>query len=155
MKSHPLRIAALASMLATAPSLALAEPGDMMHMSASIRMQIANVQMNIPAQTFSKDICVSKQHDARDIVRQSQRNKDCTVTDYRINGASGSFHYACSGQMSLAGDGSFEAKAGGGSHVNISAAGNVHGQSMTMNLSFETTPAGASCEYTPPAAASH
>ena len=134
------------------PALAYAEPGDMMHMSASIKMQMAGMQVNIPPQTFNKDICVSKQHDARDIVRQSQRNKTCTVTDYKLSGAGGSFHYACSGEMQVAGDGSFEAKAGGGSHVAINAAGNIHGQPMQMNMSFDTTPSGASCDYTPPAA---
>jgi hypothetical protein len=153
MTLQPLRTAVAASLLAVAaiPALAVAEPGDMMHMTASIKIQVANAPVNIPAQAFNRDICVSKQHDVRDVVKQSQRNKACTVSGYKLSGMSGSFHYACSGAMQVAGDGSFTAKADGGSHVTISAAGNANGQAMQMNMTFDTTPAGATCDYTPPA----
>jgi hypothetical protein len=138
--------------LVALPALAIAEPGDMMHMTASIQMQISSTKVNIPPQSFSKDICVSKQHDARDIVTQSQRNKTCVVSDYKFAGTSGTFRYVCSGEMQLQGDGSFQIKSGGGSHVAINTSGNVHGQPMSMSLTFEATPSGASCDYTPPAA---
>jgi hypothetical protein len=135
------------------PALALAEPGDMMHMTVGIKMQMANAPVNIPAQSFSKDICVSKQHDARDVVAQSQRNKNCSVSNYKMTASGGGFHYVCTGNMQLEGDGSFAMTAGGGAHVTISTAGNVHGQPVSANFTIDTTPTGAACEYTPPAAA--
>ena len=39
------------------PSLALADPGDMMHMSISGKVQVSNPPMSIAIPSINKDVC--------------------------------------------------------------------------------------------------
>ena len=51
--------AALLSLLAL-PALALADPGVMMHMNSSVKMQMPGMAM--PPQAYSQEICVPEHH---------------------------------------------------------------------------------------------
>lgn len=140
--------AALLSLLAL-PALALADPGVMMHMNSSVKMQMPGMAM--PPQAYSQEICVPEHHDVRDAMQHSRRNKDCTISNYQITAAGGSFHYVCGGQMPMQGDAHFTPRSDGGAQVTIDMSGDMHGQPMTMQMHIDTTPTGASCSYTPPA----
>lgn len=140
--------------LASLPSLAMAEPGQMLHVTTTMTMHMTNMPMAMPPRVVNTTVCLGKQHDVRDVVQRSHdgRHGDCTISDYTVSGTSGSFNYACSGQMAMTGRGTFAAKAGGGSHVTIdmNSTGGEHPMAMTMSI--DSTPIGATCDYTPPAA---
>jgi len=144
--------AACISTLIAFPALALAEPGEMMHMTMSGTVRIANPPMSMAMPSISKDVCSPKQVDVRHLVTQTSRNKDCTYTNYKQDGNTVSFHYACTGDRQLDGDGSFTIQSGG-VRGTIHANGNMHGQATTVDLTYEGTRSGASCDYTPPKSA--
>ncbi|HTD29801.1 MAG TPA: DUF3617 family protein [Xanthomonadaceae bacterium] len=135
------------------PSLALADPGDMMHMSISGKVQVSNPPMSIAIPSINKDVCSPKQVDVRTLVTETSRNKNCTYSNYKQDGNTISFHYACNGdKQQLDGDGSFTIQSGG-VHGTIHANSSMHGQATTVDMTYEGSRTGASCEYTPPKAA--
>lgn len=154
MFSSVARTCVITLALAAMPALVLAEPGQMLHVSSSMTMHMANMPMAVPPRVVDSNVCVAKQHDVRDVVQHAHdsRHGDCTISDYKLSGNGGSFHYACSGRMPMTGSGTFAAKAGGGSHVTIdmNSSGGEHPMAMTMSI--DSTPTGATCDYTPPAA---
>ena len=140
---------ACASALIAVPALAVAEPGDMMHMTISGKVQIANPPMSVAVPSFSKDVCSPKVVDVRSLVNETSRNKNCTYTNYKQDGGTVSFHYSCNDKQQLDGDGSFTMDAGG-VHGTIHANSSMHGQATTVDMNYQGTHTGASCDYTPP-----
>ncbi len=132
------------------PALALAEPGDMMHMTISGKVQITNPPMSVAIPSISKDVCSPKAVDVRSLVNETSRNKNCTYTNYKQDGGTVSFHYACNGdKQQLDGDGSFTLDANG-VHGTIHANSSMHGQATTVDMSYQGARTGASCDYTAP-----
>lgn len=150
---HPVCALALALALASVPALALAEPGQMLHVTSSMKMHMDNMPMAIPPRVVDTTVCVARQHDVRDVVQRAHdpHHGDCTISDYKFSDSGGSFRYACTGRMPMTGTGAFTATAGGGSHVSIdmNSSGGEHPMAMTMTI--DSTPTGATCDYTPPA----
>ena len=145
-------LAALA--LIAVPCLAFADPGDMLHMEVSGKVQISNPPMSIAIPAISKDVCSPRQIDVRSLVTQSSRNKQCTYSNYKQDGNGVSFHYACTGdKQQLDGDGSFTIDAGG-VHGTIHANSSMHGQATVVDMTYRGTRTGQACESTSPAASS-
>jgi len=144
-------VASVAAMIAI-PGLAFADPGEMMHMTISGKIQISNPPMSMAIPTISKDVCSPKVVDVREIVTDTSRNKDCSYTNYKQDGNTVSFHYACTGDKQLEGEGSFTIQAGGISGT-IHANSNMHGQAAVMDLTYAGSRTGTSCDYAPPHAA--
>ena len=145
--------AACVSALFAIPALAIAEPGEMMHVTMSGKVQIANPPVSMSMPSISKDVCSPKQIDVRPLVTQTSRNKDCAYSNYKQDGNTVSFHYACTGEkQQLDGDGNFTVQAGG-VRGTIHANSSMHGQATTVDMTYEGTHTGASCEYTPPRSA--
>ena len=139
--------------LIAVPAIAVAEPGDMMRMTINGKVQISNPQMSMAIPSISKDVCSPKQVDVRSLVTQSSRNKECAYTNYKQDGNTVSFHYACTGdKQQLDGDGSFTIQSGG-VHGTIHANSSMHGQATVVDMTYEGSRTGASCEYTPPKSA--
>ena len=145
------RNASALALLATA-SAAIAEPGDMMHMTISGKMQISEPAMAMAIPTFNKDVCSPKQVDVRNLMTETSRNKQCAYTNYKQVGNTVSFHYTCSGAQQLDGDGSFTIE-GNGVQGTIHANGDMHGSKTVVDMRYEGTRTSTSCDYTPPKAA--
>lgn len=155
MKPIILRLCAVTLACVALPALVWAEPGQMQHVTTTMKMQMANMPMTMSPHTIETTVCVGKQHDMRDIIHQANaehRHSDCSFSDFKVTGTSGSFHYACAGQMPMAGTGTFAGKAGGVSHATIEMHTTGGNQPMAMTMTFDSTPTGAACDYTPPAA---
>ncbi|HEV2608509.1 MAG TPA: DUF3617 family protein, partial [Xanthomonadaceae bacterium] len=126
---------------------------DMMHMTINGKVQISNPPMSMAIPSISKDVCSPKQVDVRSLVTQSSRNKDCSYTNYKQDGNTVSFHYACTGdKQQLDGDGSFTIQSGG-VHGTIHANSSMHGQATIVDMTYEGTHTGATCDYTRPKSA--
>jgi hypothetical protein len=142
-----LRLCAFA--LIAAPALAAAEPGDMMHMSVTSQVSMANAPVAIPPQTHSNDVCMSHKHDARDMARMSSsRPRECTYSNYKVSKNSASFHMSCAGDQPMEGDATFGATAAG-SHGTMHMNMQNQGQPMTVDVTIDATRTGT-CDYTPP-----
>jgi hypothetical protein len=136
--------------LVALPTLALADPGDLVHMTISGKVQIANPPMSVAIPSISRDVCSPKQIDVRALVNETSRNKNCVYTNYAQVGTTVSFHYACSSDKTqLDGDGSFTLGANG-VHGTIHANSSAHGQATVLDMTYEGTRTGGSCDYTPP-----
>jgi hypothetical protein len=158
MTPRPLRYTLASCLLLSfvVPTVAFADPGETVHMDGSVKFQMSSVAMSMPATKYSKDLCVPKQtkHDLSDVQGMLQHSQDkrhnCTVSNFKIEGTSASLHYSCTGDAQLEGDGTFSVKPSGGSQGAVHTSGNVHGQPVTVDFSYDFTPSGAACEYSPP-----
>jgi len=144
MPIRPHACAAIAIAMLAASGVSRAEPGDMMHMNISSKVQVGGMAINAPA--ISHDACVPRDRDPGKFVnRKSSHGGNCTVSDVKRVGDSWTMHYACTGDMTFQGDGKFSA-GGAGMKGEIHATGNVHGQPLTVDISYAGTPTGATCE---------
>lgn len=134
----------------TVPLLAAAEPGDMMHVTTTMKMTIKGGPGEMPAHTSTVEFCTSKQHDPRDLVKNSGSQKDCAITAFNQVGTTTTFHEVCTGQMQMSGDASFTARPGG-VDGSMHFTGDAGGRAMTMDMSYAATRTG-DCDYTPRAA---
>ena len=132
------------------PTLAIADTGDLVHMTISGKVQMTSPPMSIAIPSISRDVCSPKQIDVRALVNQTSRNKNCTYSNYSQVGGTVSFHYVCTDEkMQLDGDGSFTVTATGVQGT-IHANSSMHGQATVVDMTYEGTRTGGSCDYTPP-----
>lgn len=138
--------------LIAVPALASAEPGQMMHMTVTGKVQVENppIKMDIPV--ISKDVCSPKEIDVRNLMTETSRNKDCAYSDYKQVGKTVTFRYTCTGTTQLDGNGSFTMD-NGGVYGTVHAKSNTHGQATVVDMQYTGTTSGTTCEYTPPKAA--
>ncbi len=147
-KSICVSIAAVIVLIAL-PALAQAEPGQVMHMTVTGKVQVENppIKMDIPV--ISKDVCSPKEIDVRNLMTETSRNKDCAYSDYKQVGTTVTFRYTCTGATQLDGDGSFTMD-NGGVYGTVHAKSNMHGQATIVDMKYSGTSSGTACEYTPP-----
>ncbi len=152
MTIHPtLGLCCLALLAASLPATdaSASEPGNMMKMHVTSRMQVPGVPFQMPPITHNQEVCVSaKKPDPRDMTKQ---NKDCKVTDYKESGNTVSYRMACTGDVQMNGEGSYEMLDGGGVRGTLHFTGSSRGESVTMDMNYEGERIG-SCDYTPPQA---
>lgn len=150
MRLHSVLPACLLA-LSAVPSMALADPGAMMHVTSVVKVQMPGMAMNMPPHSDTMDVCVPKHHDVRDVMNHSRHHQECSISAFNLSPSGGGFHYSCGGEMPMSGDAHFTQNADGGSHVTLNMAGNAHGQAMAMDMTVDSTPTGAACNYAPPA----
>jgi hypothetical protein len=122
------------------------EPGNLMKMTTTTRMQMPG--MSMPPMSHTSTVCTSvEKPDPR---RMMRGQKDCKVTDFKREGNVLSYRMACTGAVTMSGEGRFEMLADGGLRGTVHVTGNSGGREMTMDTDFEGTRVGA-CDYTPPA----
>ena len=131
------------------PMIALAEPGEMMHVSISGKVQMSDPPMTTSIPAIDRDVCSPKQVDVRHLMNETSHNKNCSYTNYKQIGDSVSFHYACTGEQQLDGDGTFTVE-GGSMHGKVHAKMDMHGMQMVTDMTYTGTRTGATCQYTPP-----
>lgn len=128
--------------LAAAPTLA-GEPGNLMNMTVTTRMQMGASQL--PPNTRTDKTCISaKKPDLRQMV---SRNKSCKISDYRQLGGTISYHISCT-QPPMSGDGKFTLLANGGIHGTVHAHADAGGRKLGMDMTEDGTRIG-SCDYKP------
>lgn len=126
------------------------EPGNMMRMHVTSKMQMAGVPFQLPPINHTQEVCVSaKKPDPREMMKQQ---KDCKVTDYKESGDTISYRMACTGDVQMSGEGNFQMLANGGLRGTMHIDGTSRGESVAMDMSYEGERIG-SCDYTPPQAA--
>ncbi|HET6804996.1 MAG TPA: DUF3617 family protein [Frateuria sp.] len=134
-------------LVACAGSQVLAsEPGNLMKVTTTTRMQMPG--MSMPPMSHATTVCTStRKPDPR---RMMQGQKDCKVTDFRREGDVVTYRMACTGAVTMAGEGRFEMLSGGAMRGSLHVTGNSGGRAMTMDTTFEGQRVG-SCDYDPPA----
>lgn len=139
--------AVLVFALLAMPACAQSDSGNMMKMSVSMKMQMPGAG-DIPAQATTQDVCMSRDLDMRAML---QRQKNCTVSDYRQAGNVVSYHVACGGNPpGMVGDARFELLPGGSIKGSVHANSSMGGKNMVMDMTYAGERTG-SCDY----AASH
>jgi hypothetical protein len=133
------------------PALAAVEQGDVMHTTVTSQVHLQKMQNQPAPQTHEGDICLSPQHDARELAKaSSSRQHNCTYSNYKTSGGSESFHMSCGGDQPMQGDGNFKATAAG-THGTMHMTTQIQGQPATVDVTIDATRSG-SCNYTPPPA---
>ena len=145
----------LTSILATSALCALGlvalpafanEPGNLMKVTSTMKMQVPG--MSMPARTQTHQVCTSvKKPDPRDMLKQQ---KDCTLSNLVQTADSVSYHMTCTGQMQMDADAHFQLHSDGGMHGTIHSNSHASGQNMVMDMTIDGVRVG-SCEYTPKA----
>jgi len=161
MKTRSIHIVARFGIFAllAIPACAIAEPGDMMHVTdttqISIGPHVASTAKGVhtaPAAagtqktTKSIDMCASRQHDPRALVRISKYLRECTASGYKQIDDVISFRETCSGQMQASGAASFTVQPGNGVYGTIHLEGSMSGQSMSLDTTLEGNVVGT-CDY--------
>jgi len=144
-RSLPVLVACALALAAT-PVLS-GEPGNMMKMTTTTRMNLAGMPAIGPL-SHSMDVCTSAKEP--DPTQMMKHRGDCQVSDYKHAGDTITYHMTCGGQMQMSGDGEFTMLPGGGIRGSIHATGQTAGQAMTMDMAFDGQRIGE-CDYTPPA----
>lgn len=140
-------VAAIA--FATVPTLAMAEPGNMMKITVTTKVDVPGLPSSMPAQTHTVNECTGKtMPDPRSFMKE---RKQCKVTNYHKVGDTIGYHVDCSGDVQMAGDASFTFHNDSSVQGKIKMAGNTHGQQMAMDMTYNGVRTG-SCDYTPPSA---
>jgi hypothetical protein len=143
--------AVCASTLVVVPALAIAEPGDMLHMVITKNVQLAAAP-GAPPIILRKDVCLSKEHDPRELSRIAQRDVVCTISNYKQvfdqDGNSTKFHETCSGPTQ--GNASFTMELGG-VHGQIHVDGKLNGQTVSIDTTIDGAVTGR-CDFKPPRA---
>lgn len=135
-----------ASALLVAPASAQSEPGNMMNVTSTVKMQMSG--MSVPPQTHTTEVCASaKKPDPREMLKQL---KDCTISDFVQDGDSTSYHMVCQGRMPMVGDAHFAMHADGSTEGSVHTTSNAAGRSMVMDMAIHGERVG-SCQYTPKA----
>lgn len=133
--------------LFTSAAYAQSQPGNMMKMTISMKMQIPGMG-SVPAQTVTQNVCTAKDPDMRAMMEEQ---KDCAITNYKKVGNVVSYHVTCGGNSpTMSGDAQFELRPDGSINGSIKATTNMSGQSVAMDMTYAGVRTG-SCEYTPPA----
>jgi hypothetical protein len=126
------------------PSWAQSDSGNMMKMNVTMKIQVPGAG-TMPAQTLTQNVCTSADHDMRAML---QRQKDCTVSDYRQAGNVYSYHMSCGGTPpAMTGDAHFELLPGGDIKGSIHANSRMGDQSAVMDMTYAGERTG-SCDYT-------
>lgn len=138
---------AIAAALCALPAFA-SEPGNLMKVASSVRMQMAGMPAMAPMHS-TQTVCSAARHpDPRDTMRNGAQ---CTVSDYKLVGNTVSYHVACGAPAPMRGDGTFTLLANSGIHGVMHMSGDAGGHSMQMDMTVDGTRVG-SCDYTPPPA---
>jgi hypothetical protein len=122
------------------------EPGNLMKMTTTTRMQMPG--MSMPPMSHTATVCTSARQP--DPTRMMQGQKDCKVTDFKRTGNVITYRMACTGAVTMNGEGRFEMLADGGLRGSVHVAGSSGGQEMVTDTTFEGQRLGP-CDYTPPA----
>ena len=126
------------------PVSAQSDSGNMMKMNVSMKMQVSGAG-ELPVRTTTQNVCTSKDHDMRAMV---QRQKDCTVSDYRQVGNVVSYHMTCGGNPpAMTGDARFELLSGGAIKGTVHANTRMGEQTAVMDMTYSGERTG-SCHYT-------
>lgn len=135
-----------ASVLLAAPACAQSEPGNLMNVTSTVKMQMTG--MSVPPQTHTTQVCASaKKPDPREMLKQL---KDCTISNFVQDGDSASYHMVCQGRMPMVGDARFAMHADGSTEGTVHSTSNAAGRAITMDMSIHGERVG-SCQYTPKA----
>lgn len=125
------------------PAWAQSDSGNMMKMKVTMKMQVPGAGV-LPERTITQDVCTSKDHDMRAMV---QRQKNCTVSDYRQVGQVVSYHMSCGGNPpTMTGDAHFELLSGGNIKGTVHANSVMGGQTAVMDMTYAGVRTG-SCDY--------
>lgn len=126
------------------PTLAHAEPGNLIKMTVSVKMQLPGI--NVPARSHTMQSCAStKKPDARKMV---QKAKGCTTSGYKEVGDTVSFRMECTEPMAMKGDTTFTMAADGGVRGTTHMTSAIEGKAMVIDTTYEGQRIGA-CDYTP------
>jgi len=132
------------------PALAT-EPGNMMKMTSTTKMEMPGMGVNMPPMTHTADVCTSAKKP--DITQMMKNQKDCKVSNYQEVGNTVSYHIECTGKMQMSGDGKFQLGSDGSVNGEMHASGEAGtGQKMTIDVSYNGQKTGV-CDYTPPSSA--
>lgn len=137
----------LAVALALCAPLAIAsEPGNLMHTTSTMHMQMPGVPA-MPPRTHTQTVCVAARHpDPRDMMHNGGQ---CHISNYKMVGNTVSYHVECGAPMHMNGDGKFTLLANDGIHGSVHMTANIDGQHMQSDMTIDATKVG-SCDYTPP-----
>jgi hypothetical protein len=125
------------------PAWAQSDSGNMMKMNVTVKMQMPGAG-DIPAQTTTQDVCMSRDLDMRAML---QRQKDCRVSDYRQVDGVVSYQVVCGGDPPrMTGNARFELLSGGGIKGSVHANSNMGGKSMVVDMTYAGERTG-SCDY--------
>lgn len=139
-------LAGFCALCLIAPPGSAREPGNMMKMTTTTRMNMAGMPSMGPM-THTTNVCTStKRPDPRQMMKSE---KDCKVSNYQEEGDTISYQMQCTGTMQMSGNGKFQMLPGGGIRGSIHVTGSTGGQPMAMDMDFDGQRIGA-CDYTPP-----
>lgn len=127
-------------MLAGAPCLAQTQDGKLIdfHMTAVAQMQ----GMSMPARSIERKVCmVPGKFDPQALLHEGS---DCRISNYRENGATTTFHVACTRPQVVTSDGEFHRRADGGFDGTMHTAMTAAGRAITVQTTYQGTP-GAAC----------
>ena len=143
----PHRLAGAGLLLIAALPVRGTEPGKLMKMTTTMRMQMPGMPAMSP---MAHTMTVCSPVRLTDPKQLLQRQQACTVSNVRQSGQTLSYHMECPGEASMSGDGSFRIAANGDVHGSFHMVGTREGQSMVMDSTIDGERIGA-CDYTPPA----
>lgn len=128
------------------PAAAQSEPGNMMKVTSTVKMQMSG--MSMPARTSTAEVCTSAtKPDPRELVKQQ---KDCTISQFVQDGDSTSYHMVCQGRLPMVGDARFAMHADGSTEGSVHSISQAPGRTIVMDLTIHGKRTGA-CQYTPKA----
>ena len=116
---------------------AFAQQGSGIRYQVTSKMEMTGMPFAMPAQT--SEVCGPKNAAAESLV---PKQKNCTVSDYRVSGNRSSFRMECTGKDAMTGTGEFEMLGANGYRGKMTM--DTEGQQMVMN--FEGKRLG-DCDY--------
>lgn len=100
--------------------------------SVTSKMEIVGMPFQMPAQTA--EVCGPKDQASEKMV---PRDKDCTVSDFRVVGNKSTFNMACRGQNPMTAKGEFEQISADAYRGRMQMQGKMEGEPMDMTMTFE------------------
>ena len=137
------------ALMLTAAAASATQPGNMMRMTVTTKIQMSGLPSSMPPQTHTTNVCTPKtKPDPRTLIKQQ---KMCKYSDFKQSGDSASYHVVCGPPMQMTADAtaSFSSQANGDMRGKVHIAGVTHGQPMQMDMTYDGVRTG-SCDYTPP-----
>ncbi|GAB3786149.1 DUF3617 domain-containing protein [Dyella agri] len=118
--------------------------GKLIEVSQTVTIQMQS--MAVPPQTMSRKICTAP--DKFDPQALLQEGSDCSISDYRENGSTITFHVACTSPHLVAAEGVLHRHADGGIDGSMHAAMTAVGRPVAVETTYQGRPVG-SCDYKP------
>ncbi|MFY2762726.1 DUF3617 domain-containing protein [Arenimonas sp. MALMAid1274] len=110
--------------------LAQAGTGNLYRVTSKIEIQ--GMPMSMPSQPV--EVCGPKGESSQAMV---PRDKNCTVSDYRVSGNKSTFRMACTGENPMTATGEFERLGADAYRGRMQMSGKMEGEPMDMTMTFE------------------